>query len=65
MGFDVLSCPWMNWGGTVSQGRYAGKAGLYGILGTLWHQPLQNSLVSYPIRSVIVNQRPDELLSAY
>lgn len=46
LGFDVLTCPWLNWGGTVSQGRYACEKGLFGILGTLWHHYYGGDLVS-------------------
>jgi hypothetical protein len=36
-GFQVLSCPWFNAGGIRAQGRYAHRAGAFGMLGTLWH----------------------------
>ena len=45
-GFDVLTCPWLNQGGIVSQGKYAHEKGLYGILGTLWHHYFGADLVN-------------------
>lgn len=36
-GFQVLSCPWHNESGIMAQGQYASRAGLFGMLGTLWH----------------------------
>ena len=54
MGFQVLTCPWKDWNGTVSQGKYAQKAGLDGILGTLWHHYFGNDLIRiyYPLANV-------------
>ena len=37
LGFPVLTCPWNNRDGIVSQGRFAHETGMDGILGTLWH----------------------------
>ena len=37
LGFPVMTCPWKDWDGTVSQGKYAHGKQLDGILGTLWH----------------------------
>lgn len=45
LGFHVLTCPWKNRDGIISQGRYASKVGLDGILGTLWHHYFGNDLV--------------------
>lgn len=44
-GFHVLACPWYDTGGIAAQGRYAGKAGLDGMLGTLWHHYFGYDLV--------------------
>ena len=45
-GFSVLTCPWENTEGIISQGRYAHSAGLYGVLGTLWHHYFGHSLMN-------------------
>ena len=59
LGFDVLTCPWLNWGGTVSQGRYAHEKGLFGILGTLWHHYYGGDLVSAAFALANVAWNPD------
>ena len=59
LGFDVLTCPWLNWGGTVSQGRYAREKGLFGILGTLWHHYYGGDLVSAAFALANVAWNPD------
>ena len=46
LGFHVLTCPWMNTKGIISQGRYASKAGIDGILGTTWHHNFGQDLVN-------------------
>ncbi len=45
LGYDVLTCPWYDVSGIDSQGSYAQKVGLYGVLGTLWHHFFGNDLV--------------------
>ena len=54
MGFPVMTCPWKDWNGTVSQGKYAHKKQLDGILGTLWHHYFGNDLIRiyYPLANV-------------
>lgn len=43
-GFQVLTCPWDNKSGIISQGRYASRAGIDGILGTTWHHNFGSAL---------------------
>ncbi len=46
LGFQVLTCPWADQGGIIAQGKYASKAGLDGILGTLWHHYFGENMVN-------------------
>lgn len=43
-GFSVLTSPWNSNDGTIAQGRYAQKAGIMGVLGTLWHHYFGTSI---------------------
>ncbi len=43
-GFSVLTCPWNNVSGIISQSKYAHETGLMGVLGTLWHHYYGRSL---------------------
>ncbi|MBQ7180567.1 MAG: family 20 glycosylhydrolase [Bacteroidaceae bacterium] len=45
-GFQVLSCPWHDSGGIMAQGKYASRAGLFGMLGTLWHHYFGGSMTT-------------------
>ena len=45
-GFDVLTCPKSDTGGILSQGQYARKAGLFGVLGTTWADYYGKTFVS-------------------
>lgn len=45
MGFQVLTCPWLDAGGTKAMGRYAHGNRLFGVLGTLWHHYFGNDMM--------------------
>ena len=38
LGFDTLTCPWVNKSGTRALTAYAREQGLYGVLATVWDQ---------------------------
>ena len=59
LGFDVLTCPWKDPAGIVSQGKYAHQKGLYGILGTLWHHYYGFDLVNTAFHLSNVAWKPD------
>jgi len=46
LGFTALTCPWLNVEGIRSQGHQAHSAGMYGILGTLWHHYFGRDLIN-------------------
>ena len=54
LGFPVLTCPWDNRQGIISQSRYAQKTGLYGVLGTTWHHNFGNALLECYLILVIL-----------
>ena len=45
-GFTTLTCPWMDRGGIIAQGKAARAGKADGILGTLWHHYFGDDMVS-------------------
>lgn len=50
-GFSTLTCPWDDVLGVDAQGAYARKAGLFGMLETIWHHFRGSQFASMMMRS--------------